>query len=41
METFIKVVFVGLSVVLGGLLAGWLAIAAGACAWVGWKLRSG
>lgn len=33
--------WIGLSVVLGGLLAGWLAIAAGACAWVGWKLRSG
>jgi len=33
--------WIGLSVVLGGLLAAWLAIAAGGCAWVGWKLRSG
>jgi hypothetical protein len=33
--------WVALSVLLGGLLAAWLAIAAGACAWVGWKLRSG
>ena len=33
--------WIALSVLLGGLLAGWLAIAAGGCAWVGWKLRSG
>ena len=33
--------WIALSVLLGGLLAAWLAIAAGACAWVGWKLRSG
>lgn len=32
--------WVALSVLLGGLLATWLAVAAGACAWVGWKLRS-
>jgi C4-dicarboxylate-specific signal transduction histidine kinase len=33
--------WVALSVLLGGLLAAWLAIAAGGCAWVGWRLRSG
>jgi hypothetical protein len=32
--------WVAVSVLLGGLLAAWLAVAAGACAWVGWKLRS-
>jgi hypothetical protein len=32
--------WIALSVLLGGLLATWLAVAAGACAWVGWKLRS-
>ena len=29
------------SVLLGGLLAAWLAVAAAACAWVGWRLRKG
>ncbi|HEU5203927.1 MAG TPA: hypothetical protein VFU17_06480, partial [Candidatus Limnocylindrales bacterium] len=33
--------WVALSVLLGGLLAAWLAIAAAGCAWVGWRLRSG
>jgi hypothetical protein len=33
--------WIAVSVLLGGLLATWLAVAAGACAWVGWKLRSG
>lgn len=32
--------WVAVSVLLGGLLAAWLAVAAGGCAWVGWKLRS-
>lgn len=32
--------WVAVSVLLGGLLAAWLAVAACACAWVGWKLRS-
>ena len=32
--------WVAVSVLLGGLLAAWLAVAAGACAWAGWKLRS-
>ena len=32
--------WVAVSVLLGGLLATWLAVAAGACAWAGWKLRS-
>jgi hypothetical protein len=26
-------------IVLGGLLTAWVAAAAGACAWVGWRLR--
>jgi C4-dicarboxylate-specific signal transduction histidine kinase len=33
--------WVAVSVLLGGLLATWLAVAAGACAWVGWKVRTG
>jgi hypothetical protein len=33
--------WIAVSVLLGGLLATWLAVAAGACAWVGWKLRAG
>ena len=32
--------WIGVSVLLGALLAAWLAVAAGSCAWVGWKLRS-
>ena len=32
--------WVAVSVLLGGLLAAWLAVAAGACAWVGWNLRT-
>ena len=32
--------WIAVSVLLGGLLAAWLAVAAGACAWVGWRLRS-
>jgi hypothetical protein len=32
--------WIAVSVLLGGMLAAWLAVAAGACAWVGWKLRS-
>jgi hypothetical protein len=32
--------WVAVSVLLGGMLAAWLAVAAGTCAWVGWKLRS-
>jgi hypothetical protein len=32
--------WIALSVLLGGLLAAWLAVAAGACAWVGWRLRN-
>lgn len=31
--------WIAASVVLGSLLALWLAVAAGACAWVGWRLR--
>jgi C4-dicarboxylate-specific signal transduction histidine kinase len=33
--------WVAVSVLVGGLLAAWLAVAAGACAWVGWRLRKG
>ena len=33
--------WVAASVLLGGLLAAWLAVAAAACAWVGWRLRKG
>jgi tetrahydromethanopterin S-methyltransferase subunit B len=32
--------WIGTGVLLGGLLAIWLAVAAGACAWVGWRLRT-
>jgi hypothetical protein len=31
--------WIAVGVLLGGLLATWLAIAAGACAWIGWRLR--
>ena len=31
--------WIAIGVLLGGLLATWLAIAAGACAWTGWRLR--
>ena len=31
--------WIAAGVLLGGLLAAWLAVAAGACAWVGWRLR--
>jgi len=31
--------WIAAGVLLGGLLAIWLAVAAGACAWVGWRLR--
>jgi len=31
--------WIAVGVLLGGLLATWLAIAAGACAWTGWRLR--
>ena len=31
--------WIAIGVLLGGLLATWLAIAAGACAWAGWRLR--
>ena len=31
--------WIAAGVLLGGLLATWLAVAAGACAWVGWRLR--
>jgi C4-dicarboxylate-specific signal transduction histidine kinase len=33
--------WIAVSVLLGGLLAAWLAVAAAACAWVGWQLRKG
>jgi tetrahydromethanopterin S-methyltransferase subunit B len=33
--------WIAFGVLLGGLLAAWLAIAAAACAWVGWRLRTG
>lgn len=33
--------WIAVSVLLGGLLAAWLAVAAAACAWLGWRLRSG
>jgi hypothetical protein len=32
--------WIAFGVMLGGLLAAWLAIAAAACAWVGWRLRT-
>jgi hypothetical protein len=32
--------WIAVGVLLGGLLATWLAIAAGACAWAGWRLRT-
>jgi len=31
--------WIAAGVLLGGLLASWLAVAAGACAWAGWRLR--
>ena len=31
--------WIAAGVLLGGLLATWLAVAAGACAWAGWRLR--
>jgi hypothetical protein len=31
--------WIAVGVLLGGLLAAWLAVAAGACAWAGWRLR--
>ena len=31
--------WIAAGVLLGGLLAGWLAVAAAACAWVGWRIR--
>jgi hypothetical protein len=29
------------AILLGGLLVAWLAVAAGLCAWLGWRLRNG